>query len=135
MSKRSRTKPSTVKRPTRDRDRVVYRWEHPKDGKGPFHSNHGVRVGYDIKPLSEMYTAWNDIGSENYIEHEDWRCGISAKQFHRLIPKMRSKGYHKWLQREGYRLVRMKVPTNAMRFGKQQVTFNSKKVKEKEIVG
>lgn len=113
------------------RYRLVYRWEHYDDGLGPFWSQTGISIGYQINALAKMTGVRAEI--RNYIDHNDWRCGLLIGQLRAVQKKMTQKD-HKLLSDSGYDFVVYKVSTFWIKMGDQQVTFNCAKAVERRVI-
>lgn len=110
---------------------MIYRWEHHKDRLGPFWSVTGDVVGHEIPALVDMTGARSEI--RNYVDHEDWRCGLTHEQFQRVNNGM-DRSDKRLLYSEGYDLVVYRVKPSVILMGKQQVTFDSTQIYGRRVI-
>lgn len=98
---------------------------------GPFWSETGGEIGYEIPALVAMTGASREI--RNYVDHADWRCGLTHEQFQRVNIEM-DRTDKRLLYSNGYDLVVYRVKPSAILMGKQQVTFDSTQIYGRRVI-
>lgn len=96
--------------------RLIYRWEHPEDGKGPWTSEHGLFITLEASKMpacSEDDIPVGKCGS-------DWICGFLSRQDMRQWFTLTDV---EACQSKGFQFIRYAVPPGAIAIGREQVTF------------